>query len=75
TLCADCRSGTSISPDALELIRRIMSGDLAAVLRDGSPAGAGEVMAVALESIEVHFGKQLRATRSTPPLSPPSPAR
>jgi DNA repair protein RecO (recombination protein O) len=75
TLCADCRSGTSISPDALELIRRIMSGDLASVLREGSPAGAGEVMAIALESIEAHFGKQLRATRSTPPLSPPSPAR
>ena len=30
---------------------------------------------IALESIEAHFGKQLRATRSTPPLSPPSPAR
>jgi DNA repair protein RecO (recombination protein O) len=75
TLCGDCRSGTSISPDALELIRRITSGDLAAVLREESPAGAGEVMAIALDSIESHFGKQLRATRSTPPLSPPSPAR
>ena len=29
-----------------------MSGDLAAVLREGAPAGAGEVMAIALESIE-----------------------
>jgi DNA repair protein RecO (recombination protein O) len=75
TLCADCRSGSSISPDALLLIRRIMSGDLASVLREESPAGAGEVMAIALDSIESHFGKQLRATRSTPPLSPPSPAR
>jgi len=75
TLCADCRSGTSISRDALVLIRRIMSGDLASVLREESPAGAGEVMAIALDSIESHFGKQLRATRSTPPLSPPSPAR
>jgi DNA repair protein RecO (recombination protein O) len=75
TLCADCRSGTSISLDALSLIRRITSGDLAAVLREASPAGAGEVMAIALDSIESHFGKQLRATRSTPPLSPPSPAR
>jgi hypothetical protein len=56
-------------------MRRIMSGDLAAVLRETSPAGAGEVMAIALDSIESHFGKQLRATRSTPPLAPPSPAR
>ncbi len=75
TLCADCRSGTSISPAALSLLRRIMSGDLAAVLREETPGGAGEVMAIALDSIESHFGKQLRATRSTPPLSPPSPAR
>jgi DNA repair protein RecO (recombination protein O) len=75
TLCGDCRSGTSISTDALALIRRIMRGDLAAVLREESPAGAGEVMAIALDSIESHFGKQLRATRSTPPLAPPSPAR
>jgi DNA repair protein RecO (recombination protein O) len=75
TLCGECRSGTSISSDALHLIRRIMSGDLAAVLREESPAGAGEVMAIALDSIESHFGKQLRATRSTPPLSPPSAAR
>jgi DNA repair protein RecO (recombination protein O) len=75
TLCGDCRSGTSISPDALALVRRIMNGDLAAVLREESPAGAGEVMALALDSIESHFGKQLRATRSTPPLAPPSPAR
>jgi DNA repair protein RecO (recombination protein O) len=75
TLCAECRSGTSISSDGLSLIRRIMSGDLAAVLRETSPAGAGEVMAIALDSIESHFGKQLRATRSTPPLAPPSPAR
>jgi DNA repair protein RecO (recombination protein O) len=75
TLCAECRSGTLISSDGLSLIRRIMSGDLAAVLRETSPAGAGEVMAIALDSIESHFGKQLRATRSTPPLAPPSPAR
>jgi len=38
-----------------------MSGDLAAVLREESPAGAGELMAIALDSIESHFGKQLRA--------------
>lgn len=74
-LCADCRSGVSISPDALTLVRRIVGGDLAAVLREEVPAGAGEVMALALDSIEDHFGKRLRASRSTPPLAPPTNAR
>lgn len=74
-LCADCRSGTSISCEALTLIRRVVGGDLAAVLRDEPPAGSGEVMALALEAIEVHFGKRLRATRSTAPLPTPQTAR
>ena len=75
TLCADCRSGTSISPDALALIRRVVGGDLASVLRDAPPAGSGEVMALALDAIEAHFGKRLRATRSTAPLAPPQTTR
>ena len=72
TLCPDCRSGTSISPEALLLIQRILGGDLAAVLRQDPPAGSGEVMALSLDAIEAHFGRRLRAARSTPPLAPPS---
>lgn len=75
TLCPDCRSGTSISPEALALVRRILGGDLAAVLRDEPPPGAGEVMALALDAVEAHFGRHLRAVRSTPPLAPPSVGR
>ena len=71
TLCADCRSGTSISSDALTLIRRVVGGDLAAVLREAAPVASVEVMALALDAIEAHFGKRLRAARSTAPLSPP----
>ena len=67
TLCAQCRSGTSISPAALELIRRILGGDLAAVLRERDPDAAGEVMALAQEAIEVHFGKRLKVARSSAP--------
>jgi hypothetical protein len=59
-----------MSSDALALIRRIVGGDLAGVLRADVPAGAGEVMAIALDAIEDHFGKRLRASRSTPPLAP-----
>jgi len=70
-LCANCRSGTAVSPEALHLIRRILGGDLAAVLRHEPPAGSGEVMALAHEAIEVHFGKRLKVSRSTAPLAPP----
>jgi len=70
TLCARCRSGTAISPDALALVRRILGGDLATVLRSEPPPGAGEVMALALDAMEAHFGRHLRAVRSSPPLSP-----
>lgn len=70
TLCVNCRSGTAIGPDALALMRRILGGGLAAVLREDAPPGSGEVMALAHEAIEVHFGKRLKATRSTAPLVP-----
>ncbi len=70
TLCSDCRQGVSLSQDALALIRRMVGGDLATVLREENPRGAGEVMAVAQEAIEVHFGRRLRAPQATAPLSP-----
>ena len=77
TLCANCRSGTAISEDALGLIRRILGGDLAGVLRENNPPGSGEVMTLAHEAIEVHFGKRLKVSRSIAPLAPhletPSP--
>ncbi len=70
TLCAQCRSGTALSADALVLIRRIMGGELAAVLREESPPGSGEVMALAHEAVEVHFGRRLKVSRSSAPLAP-----
>ena len=70
TLCSNCRSGISISPDALELIRRILGGDLGAVLKEESPPGALEVITLASDAIEQHFGRRLRAAKSTAPLSP-----
>jgi len=75
TLCATCRSGVSISADGLALIRRILGGDLAGVLKEQLPAGAGEIMGIAQESIEQHFGKRLKVPRSTPPLAGPKDAR
>ena len=68
TLCATCRSGTAISADALHLVRRILGGELASVLRDAPPAGAREAAALAHDAIEVHFGRRLKVARSTAPL-------
>lgn len=70
TLCAQCRSGTAISSDALTLVRRILGGELAAVLKETSPVGSGEVVTLAHEAIEHHFGRRLRVLRSTAPLAP-----
>lgn len=72
TLCDHCRQGVAISAVALTLVRRVVGGDLAAVLRESDPPGAGEVMALAQEAIEVHFGKRLRAPHATASLAKPS---
>lgn len=71
TLCANCRTGAAISPGALAMIRRILGGDLAAVLKENAPVAASEVAALALDAIEAHFGRRLRSARSSPPLVPP----
>lgn len=72
TLCDECRQGVALSPDALTLIRRVVGGDLAGVLREANPPGAGEVMAIAQQAIEAHFGRRLRAPGSVAPLITPS---
>lgn len=69
TLCAQCRSGSALSREALSLVRRILGGDLAAVLRETDPPGGVEVATLAHEAIELHFGRRLRAVRSTAPLA------
>ncbi len=74
-LCGNCRSGTALSPAGLDLIRRILGGGLGAVLRESAVAGSGEVMALALESIENHFGRRMKVARSAPALAPPSADR
>lgn len=69
TLCVNCRSGTAISAEALHLVRRILGGGLAGVLREEAPLGAREVASLAHDAIEVHFGRRLKVARSTPPLA------
>ncbi len=71
TLCDNCRQGLALSRDALVLIRRMLGGDLGAVLKNEPPAGAGEVMALAQGAIESHFGRRLRAPGASAPLATP----
>jgi DNA repair protein RecO (recombination protein O) len=71
TLCSNCRHGAALSGEALALIRRMLGGDLAAVLGGEPPVGAGEVMAIAQGAIEGHFGRRLRAPGAAAPLAAP----
>lgn len=62
-LCASCRSGRAISPEALLLLRRVLGGDLAGVLSGPPPEGAAELTSLASDAMEAHLDRRLRATR------------
>jgi DNA repair protein RecO (recombination protein O) len=65
TLCRAHRSGRPLSPPALALLRRILGGDLAAVLSGPPPPGADEVSELATEAMEAHLDRRIRSVRST----------
>jgi DNA repair protein RecO (recombination protein O) len=65
TLCRAHRSGRPLSPAALALLRRILGGDLAAVLLRPRPAAADEVAELATQAMEVHLDRRIRSVRST----------
>jgi DNA repair protein RecO (recombination protein O) len=62
-LCRSCRQGVPISAEAVSLMRRILGGDLAAVL--GEPAGPAthEVEHLAGRTVEHHLERRLRSLR------------
>ena len=53
-----------MSPAALALLRRILGGDLAAVLAEPPSPGADEVVELATEAMEVHLDRRIRSMRS-----------
>ncbi|MDQ3147186.1 MAG: DNA repair protein RecO [Actinomycetota bacterium] len=61
TLCRACRRGVPISPEALGLLRRILGGDLLAVLAEGPSPDGWEVEALATAALEHHLERRLRA--------------
>lgn len=63
-LCRTCRRGRPVSDAAVALLRRILLGGLAQVLTEPRPAGADEVATVAIDALEAHLGRRLRAARA-----------
>jgi DNA repair protein RecO (recombination protein O) len=65
-LCRSCRRGRALSPDALEIMRAVLGGGLAAALR--CPAGpvVDEMADLATEAMELHLDRRLRSVRSSP---------
>lgn len=61
-LCRACRSGQSISPEALELLRDILGGRLVeALAREESPT-THEVASLATKALEFQLERRLKAT-------------
>jgi DNA repair protein RecO (recombination protein O) len=59
-LCRDDRRGPALPPGALNLIRRILGGDLAAVLREPAGPASSAVQALATSALEAHLERRLR---------------
>jgi DNA repair protein RecO (recombination protein O) len=63
TLCRSCRRGVALSPQALNLIRRILGGDLAGALDEPPGPAAHEVEHLASRALEHHLERRLRTLR------------
>lgn len=61
TLCRACRRGSSLSPDALDLLRRILGGGLATALGEPPSPATHEVDHLATRALEHHLERRLRS--------------
>jgi DNA repair protein RecO (recombination protein O) len=61
TLCRACRSGTSISPAAIEIMTDILGGRLQQALALAESPATHEVGALATRALEHHIERRLRA--------------
>jgi DNA repair protein RecO (recombination protein O) len=59
-LCREHRRGPVLEPGALELIRRILGGDLAAVLHEPAGRAAAAASGLATTALEAHLERRLR---------------
>jgi DNA repair protein RecO (recombination protein O) len=60
-LCRSCRTGAPISPAALDLLRRVLGGDLAAVLTQPAVPATRELEALATTAMEAHLERRIRS--------------
>ncbi|HUC37966.1 MAG TPA: DNA repair protein RecO [Acidimicrobiales bacterium] len=65
-LCRSCRHGLAVSPQALEMVRRILSGGLRSVLAEPAGPTTDEVTRLATDAMEAHLDRRLRSVRSSP---------
>jgi DNA repair protein RecO len=63
-LCAGCRRGSPLSPDALGLLRAILGGGLGRALQEAPGPATAEVSALATRSLEHHLERRLKVVRS-----------
>jgi DNA repair protein RecO (recombination protein O) len=61
TLCRACRRGLPLSDDALQLLRRVLGGDLVSVLGEPASPATHEVEVLATKSMEHHLERRLRS--------------
>jgi DNA repair protein RecO (recombination protein O) len=59
-LCREHRRGPALEPGSLDLIRRILGGDLAAVLLEPSSRATAAVSTLATSALEAHLERRLR---------------
>ena len=60
-LCRSCRRGSPLSPDALELMRMVLGGNLSAALALPLSPATSEVEHLATATMEHHLERRLRA--------------
>ena len=60
-LCRACARGTRLTPEALSLLRRILGGDLVAVLGEPVTAAGHEVEHLATRALEHHLERRMRS--------------
>jgi len=60
-LCRSCARGTRVTPEALDLMRRILGGDLVAVLAEAPTQAGYEVEHLATRAIEHHLERRMKS--------------
>jgi len=60
-LCPRCARGPRVSPEAIDLMHRILDGGLAGVLNEPVTPATAEVANLAMRSMEHHLERRLRS--------------